>query len=126
MYAGYTDQAGSRGFGRWDYGEVSPMQASAEYSEMFGTVLYAVRLGDEIKIGVTSHLQRRLVGLASLTHRKPELLAIKAGSRADEQALHDQLAAHCRRGREWYAPASEVLAVINEWRAELRRDPIAS
>lgn len=55
-----------------------------------------------------------------------ELLAIKPGTRADEADLHRQLVEHLHHGREWYNPTPEVLAVINEWREALGREPLAA
>lgn len=127
MYAGYTDPAGNAAHGRWGYGSLSSMQTSTEYSEMHGTILYAARVGDgTIKIGVTSHLHLRLVALRCLTQSEPEVLAVKNGTIADEQAIHDSLAKHVAHGREWYRPEAEVLAVINDWRADLNMDPLVA
>ena len=126
MFAGYTDAAGDAEFGHWDYGTPSPMQASAEYAEMYGTILYAVRLGDgTIKIGVTGHLHLRLTQLRSLTQSEPEVLAVRNGTIEDERALHASLTEHLDHGREWYRPDPEVLAIVNEWRSALHMEPVA-
>lgn len=112
----------------WDYVEPqSRAQASFEYHQFGNGILYAARFPDgTIKIGHTKQIAQRLTHLISDGGGRPEVLAIKAGTFEEEQAIHDMLAAHCRRGREWYNPDPEVLAVVNEWRAELRRDPLAS
>lgn len=112
----------------WDY--VPPKSraaASREYHEFGNGILYAARFPDgTIKIGHTTQIAHRLSALIGQGGGTPEVLAVKAGTYEDEQALHDRLAAHCRRGREWYNPDPEVLAVVNEWRADLRRDALAS
>jgi len=122
MLRQYPDEA------KWDQSEpTSRRAASAEYHQFGNGLLYAVRFPDgTIKIGHTVRIAERLTQLISEGGGRPEVLAIKAGTVEDEQALHDSLAAHVRRGREWYNPTPEVIALVNEWRAELRRDPLAS
>lgn len=87
-----------------------------------GAGIYAVRTADGlIKIGQTSHLGNRIRSYG--TGR--ELLAIRLGATfADEQAIHESLAGHSVRGREWYAPAQPVLDVVNAMRADLGQEPI--
>lgn len=84
-----------------------------------GSVLYAVRLPDGlIKIGYTTNLNNRLLKLKS-----QKLLAFRFGDRADETAVHQSLSSHCARGREYYHPAPDVLAVVNRWRVDLGLPP---
>lgn len=114
---------------RYTWDQIPPQSrngASRDYHQFGNGILYAAQFPDGIiKIGHTTHIAGRLSQLAYHEGQTPEVLAIKAGTFEDEQALHDRLAAHCRRGREWYNPDPEVLAIINEWRAALRRDPLA-
>lgn len=85
-----------------------------------GTVVYAVRVGDLVKIGHTGDLANRVSGL-----RAGEVLAFMPGTRADEQALHDRLTEHVHHGREWYYPTPDVFAVVNEMRERLGLEPVA-
>lgn len=83
------------------------------------TMLYAARVeGDLIKIGCTSDLYTRLA------HLKGELLAFRFGDFDEERDLHETLKASVHHGREWYHPTREVVAVVNEMRAEFNLDPI--
>ena len=41
------------------------------------------------------------------------------GTRDDEAAVHRLLVAHLARGREYFHPADEVMAVVNSWRTDL-------
>ena len=48
-----------------------------------------------------------------------ELLGFTFGTRDDEAAVHRLLVAHLARGREYFHPADEVMAVVNSWRTDL-------
>lgn len=84
-----------------------------------GPVVYAVRVGPLIKIGHTANLARRFNELHA-----DEVLAFVPGTTSDEQAIHDELTEHAHRGREWYRPTNEVLAVINGMRDRLGLLPV--
>ena len=121
MYAGYGEH------GRWDYGTPSPTRASAEYAELHGTILYALRVADgTVKIGITKHLLRRIKAYTAGAGVEPELLAIRQGDAADEHEIHRQLAAHAKHGREWYHPHPEVLDLVNQWRHDLGMEPVTA
>lgn len=91
-----------------------------------GSVLYAVRLADGlIKIGWTSNLLSRWRWLKCRA-AAVEFLGFTFGSRQDEAELHRSLAGHAEHGREYYRPDPEVLAVVNGWRSQLGRDPLAA
>ena len=110
---------------RWDHMPATPTHASAEYAEIFGAVMYALRLADgTIKIGITGNLHKRLMSYRAAVGENPDLLAIKQGTHADEQAIHRQLTDHVKHGREWYHPHAEVLAIVNDWRADLNMEPL--
>lgn len=64
-----------------------------------GEVVYAARVGEVIKIGWTTDLQRRLGAL-----KADELLGFIPGNYDDEQDIHKELAIWAARGREWYHP----------------------
>lgn len=87
-----------------------------------GTVLYAAAIGGEIKIGYTADVVRRLDHFRSETPCR--LLAIRFGTRDDERAVHRSLRAHLAHGHEWYHPTPEVLALVNQWRADLGQEPL--
>lgn len=87
-------------------------------------LIYAIRCpGGTIKIGYTRELLNRRRHFDSAFKA---ILAIKPGTYADEQALHAQLRESVAHGREYYHPTPEVLAFINDIRADLGVDPIAS
>lgn len=91
-----------------------PNLARATALALLPPVIYAAEVKGLIKIGHSTKVRRRLIEL------QPErLLAFRPGSRSDELSLHRQLAPHCARGREWYHPTPEVMAVVNEMRNEL-------
>lgn len=74
-----------------------------------GPVMYAVQIGEFIKIGHTIDLSNRMYQYGPAA----TLLAWATGkTRADELAVHRSLVAHVAQGREWYAPAPEVLAYV--------------
>ena len=105
-----------------------PMTASRASQRLaaLGTVLYAVAIGDEIKIGYTTNVVRRLDRHRSKTGRPCRLLAIRFGTRDDERAVHRSLRAHLAHGQEWYRPTPEVLALVNEWRSAMGQAPLAA
>lgn len=86
-----------------------------------GEVVYAVRVGDLIKIGFSSNMAQRMGAL-----NPTEILAFKLGNYADEQAIHRRLVDHVARGREWYYPTPGVFDVINEMRHALGMESIAA
>lgn len=86
-----------------------------------GEVVYAVRCGDAVKIGYTTNLAKRMNSL-----KADDVLGFRPGTKADEQALHEQLAEHRHHGREWYRPTPAVLAVVNEMRETLGLEPLAA
>ncbi len=88
------------------------------------SVVYAVQFPDGIiKIGCTGDLATRL---SAFQADKGALLGFRFGEYEDEQALHASLKAHVARGREWYHPAPEVLAVVNDMRTAFNLPPIAA
>lgn len=86
-----------------------------------GAVVYAMRVTDGvIKIGHTSRPGKRRNEIAG------EILAFRFGSRVDEQLIHASLKAHRHHGYEWYYPTPEVMAVVNDMRADLGMEPLAA
>ena len=98
---------------------------------MVGAVVYAARLADgTIKIGHTEHFADRLRYLQRYTGQDVELLAFRPGTYEDEQAIHASLVPHrvdiTPQAREYYSPAPEVMAVVNDMRATLDMPPLAA
>lgn len=102
----------------------APAESRSRTLNSLGPVVYAIRTPDGlIKIGFTKRLAVRASALAGLD----KLLAIRLGATFDdEQAIHASLDGLAVRGREYYPPAPEVLAVVNEMRADLHQQPIAA
>jgi len=98
-----------------------PALTRASALAALGPVVYAVRVGDRIKIGYTSNLYRRLKKFG--VH---DVLAFRPGTFDTELEIHHRLSAYAVEGREWYAPVPEVLAVVNEMRAVLGLEPVAA
>lgn len=84
------------------------------------SVVYALRLADGIfKIGCSRDVRRR-----RNHYRGSEIVAFRFGDRDDEQAVHRRLRASVARGREYYRPTPEVLAVINDMRRDFGLLPL--
>jgi hypothetical protein len=84
-------------------------------------VIYALRLPDDvIKIGCCADLAMR----ASQLHG--QILGFRFGDFDEEREIHQQLRAHVARGREYYHPRPEVIAVVNELRDEFGLPHIAA
>ena len=93
--------------------------------EQLGEVLYAARFPDGIvKIGHSANIGSRFECFPEVSSSDIEVLAIRFGSRDDEAELHRRLRSSLARGREWYLPTQEVMAVVNEWRAAMGRPPV--
>ena len=76
------------------------------------SVLYALRLDDGvIKIGCTKNLQMRRNHFGDA-----EIIGFAFGDFEDEKALHKALVPHRHHAHEYYNPAPEVMAVVNDWR----------
>lgn len=92
-----------------------------------GSVVYVARLSDgTVKIGWTEHFDNRLRWLANHTDQDIELLGFRLGTYDDEQAIHATLVEHRARGREYYHPTVQVMAVVNAMRDELHMPHIAA
>ena len=86
------------------------------------TLLYLARRDDgAIKIGFSSNVRRRVVEIGKLIRRygtgtKVRLLATRVGDKPAELALHARFSEHAL-GAEWFRPAPEILALVEEWGA---------
>lgn len=82
--------------------------------QMGQPMLYAVMCPDgAIKIGCTTNLAQRR------SYLQGEILAFRFGDFDDERAIHDSLREHLAHGDEYYHPSPEVLALVEQWRADL-------
>ena len=94
--------------------QLSPTALARE----IGPCVYFLRTTDDlVKVGHTANVAERKRGLTADGWRS--LLAVVPGTREDEQRIHAQLALHLARGREYYRPAPEVLALVNSIRDRL-------
>lgn len=66
--------------------------------------IYFLRVGGYIKIGWTSNLQKRM----RQYQPDSQLLAVKPGTRKDENALHRKFAHLKTHGREWFPLAPQI------------------
>ena len=106
-----------------------PMTASSASQRLaaVGSVLYAAAIGDdEIKIGYTTDVVRRLDHLRSTSGEPCRLLAIRFGTMDDERELHRSLKDHRSHGREYSHPHPEMFALVNEWRSAMGQEPLAA
>lgn len=71
--------------------------------------IYYLNIGDHIKIGYASNVQRRLRAYPPTA----KLIYAHRGTRDDEKNIHSRLHPYCAAGREWYDPHPRVLALID-------------
>lgn len=88
-----------------------------------GSVIYAVRVDDLVKIGFTTNYARRRYALG-VEH--DDLLAIVPATQADETEIHRRLADHRHHGRECYFPTPAVLREVDRLRALIGLEPLAA
>lgn len=79
----------------------------APATEKLGTI-YFIRSGGYIKIGWTSNLKNRMRGYLPDT----TLLAVKPGTRRDENRIHKRFAHLTTHGREWFPLAPQITEYI--------------
>jgi hypothetical protein len=73
--------------------------------------IYYLSDGEHIKIGFTTDWSKRQRVYATYSPRQLELLAIHAGTEADEKRLHRMFKEH-RARNEWFHQSPELLAHI--------------
>jgi hypothetical protein len=87
-----------------------------------GHVVYAVQTKDgHVKIGFTTDLAHRA---SQVGYGHKAIIGFMRGEMADEMAVHRRLDGLAVKGREWYPWHPEVVAVVNEMRAEWGIEPI--
>jgi hypothetical protein len=87
-----------------------------------GPVVYFIRTDDGlIKIGYTAQLHKRKAAYGPEWDR---VLAVMPGTLAHEKACHMLHHQHLARGREYFRPAPDLIAHINEIRVRLHVPPI--
>lgn len=70
--------------------------------------VYYIRMGDTIKIGYATDVAKRMRAYPP----NAELLAAHPGTELLEKQMHQKFKPHLVRGREWFAPADEVMAHV--------------
>lgn len=75
------------------------------------TVVYFIRDGASIKIGITSDLTSRLATIRKDGHKDAEFIAGVRGNHALERALHKKLHQHALGG-EWFRDCRDVQAAM--------------
>jgi hypothetical protein len=78
--------------------------ADAKEARQYGWVYY-LRVGDQIKIGFSSNVQRRLRAYPPGS----ELLAVEPGDKKLERKRHNEFFEWLAAGREWFEPSEELL-----------------
>jgi Meiotically up-regulated gene 113 len=93
----------------------APGQAAARVLDRRPIVagVYFVRCGELIKIGTSTDVYGRVNSIRTMTPLPLELLAVAAGSRAEEADIHARFA-HLRQHGEWFTAAPELLSFIAE------------
>lgn len=81
-----------------------------------GCVVYVVRRGGAVKIGITRDVVKRMRALQAANDEPLVLLLAFHGSRKVERELHRRFAAYRKRG-EWFEAAPDVLAWVERQRA---------
>jgi len=90
-------------------------EAEQEARRKISSVVYYVRIGDHIKIGYTSDLDRRLMGLRV---DGSDLLAWEPGGRELEQQRHHEFRAARISRREDFHPTDRLKEHLEELRAK--------
>lgn len=70
--------------------------------------VYYIRMGDTIKIGYSIDVAQRMRSYPP----NAELLAAHPGTEVLEKQIHQKFREHLVRGREWFAPAAEIMTHI--------------
>lgn len=91
---------------------------AAKRDAIQGEVVYYLRLGDQVKIGTTTNLPRRMASLY-VDHDPEALLATESGGRAVEAERHGQFAAErVYANRELFRLSPRLAAHIDELRLD--------
>ncbi len=77
-----------------------------------GSVVYFIRDGDYVKIGVSGNVEKRMDAMLGHNPHEIELLACFPGTTRTEKALH-ALFAFCRYRREWFYATPQIYDFIN-------------
>jgi len=102
---------------------VPTRETPTSLARAMGPVVYAATSRDGlIKIGFTTNLSRRLLPYGGWK----SLLAALPGTYEQEQQIHADLAEHVAHGREFYHRHPDVLAVVNDMRARMGAEALAS
>lgn len=75
------------------------------------SVVYFVRAGDFVKVGITTDLHRRLATLRTSNPHEVELLGVVLGGADRERHVHDALSSFHYR-REWFRADPDLLTAV--------------
>jgi len=102
--------------------QVRVPRVTSDLLNALGHVVYAIQTKDgNIKIGFTTNLAQRC---RQVGYGHKAIIGFIRGEMADEMAVHHRLDGLAVKGREWYPWHPEVVAVVNEMRAEWGIEPI--
>lgn len=109
---------------RMNYEKVEQSRAIRALLAGIDSVVYAVQFPDgTVKIGCSGNLAQRI---RNFRGKGGEVIGFRAGDFDDEKAIHDSLIAYRVRGREYYRPSIEVMAVVNAMRDEWNLPHVAA
>jgi hypothetical protein len=77
------------------------------------SVIYFLRSGDRVKIGVTISLGRRIKALESASGASIDLIGSIPGTKDCERELHEQFAEYRIKG-EWFSATEELLTGVDQ------------
>lgn len=77
--------------------------------------VYFIVVGDVVKIGVSSDLQKRVLALKTGLAHQIDAIYVDAGVSLSEKTLHEKFKTHRMEG-EWFILADEIKEYIDECR----------
>ena len=95
--------------------ELTSIEDSHELSSdpRYEVSVYFIRCLDSVKVGYSKHPNLRLSGLQTANPNKLEMLGYFAGSKYEEQEIHEDLKKH-RQSGEWFSYCEEVQEYIQK------------
>ena len=76
--------------------------------------IYFVKCGEHVKVGIATHVGKRISSLQTATAQPIELLAAVKGTPHDERALHKRLSEHRVKG-EWFKDCDAVRSAMAQF-----------
>ncbi len=95
--------------------ELTSIEASHELTSdpRYEVSVYFIRCLDSVKIGYSKHPNLRLQGLQTANPNKLEMIGYFAGTKYDEQEIHEDLKKY-RQSGEWFNYCEDVQKYIQE------------